>query len=356
VETAAVARRPLAITVEEEGRTRVRDRYVLHAPVAGYLRRIELDVGDAAPLGATLATLDPLRPATLDQRSRAEAEARVAAAAQDDDLTSSIALFAEARFGFDQMKAAGGDGEAARRGIERAAEAAVTLALRAGSPDTAQVFVTTTEAAPPELVLRVADARDKAHARTAKWRAAADDADLQIGKKARLRLVILLGIIASILSVGLHLSIASGRSPSHVVGVSWLIGIAVIGGAGYVALRKRLRNQVTRRFLLTLLVGIFTVIFSRLFFWRLGLSAETTDLMAMHVWWGVITAVTMAIERRLLPSVIFFGIGLLVVLRWPEVRNLVGAVEYAFFFANAHWAWRTRPADDPETAPPPSRQ
>jgi HlyD family secretion protein len=80
VETAEVARRPLAITVEEEGRTRVRDRYVLHAPVAGYLRRIELDVGDAAPLGATLATLDPLRPATLDQRSRAEAGARVAAA------------------------------------------------------------------------------------------------------------------------------------------------------------------------------------------------------------------------------------------------------------------------------------
>jgi HlyD family secretion protein len=80
VETAEVARRPLAITVEEEGRTRVRDRYVLHAPVAGYLRRIELDVGDAAPLGATLATLDPLRPTALDQRSRAEAEARVAAA------------------------------------------------------------------------------------------------------------------------------------------------------------------------------------------------------------------------------------------------------------------------------------
>jgi HlyD family secretion protein len=80
VETAEVARRPLAVTVEEEGRTRVRDRYVLHAPVAGYLRRIELDVGDAAPLGATLATLDPLRPATLDQRSRAETEARVAAA------------------------------------------------------------------------------------------------------------------------------------------------------------------------------------------------------------------------------------------------------------------------------------
>jgi len=42
-ETATVARGPLRVTVEEEGRTRVRDRYVLYAPVAGYLRRIELD-------------------------------------------------------------------------------------------------------------------------------------------------------------------------------------------------------------------------------------------------------------------------------------------------------------------------
>jgi HlyD family secretion protein len=79
-ETATVARRPLAVTVEEEGRTQLRDRYVLYAPVAGYLRRIELEVGDAVAAGDTLATLDPLRPATLDQRSRAEAEARVAAA------------------------------------------------------------------------------------------------------------------------------------------------------------------------------------------------------------------------------------------------------------------------------------
>ncbi len=79
-ETGSVERRPLAVTVEEEGRTRVRDRYVLSAPVAGYLRRIDLEVGDAVERGDVLATLDPLRPATLDERSRAEAEARVAAA------------------------------------------------------------------------------------------------------------------------------------------------------------------------------------------------------------------------------------------------------------------------------------
>jgi HlyD family secretion protein len=95
-ETAVVARGPLAVTVEEEGRTRVRDRYVLYAPVAGYLRRVELDVGDAVEAGAVLATLDPLRPATLDQRSRAEAEARVAAARAELTRREAAARQAEA--------------------------------------------------------------------------------------------------------------------------------------------------------------------------------------------------------------------------------------------------------------------
>lgn len=80
IETREVTRQPLQVTVEEEGRTRVRDRYTLHAPVAGFLRRIELDVGDPVDRGEPLALLEPLRPAVLDPRTRAEAEARVAAA------------------------------------------------------------------------------------------------------------------------------------------------------------------------------------------------------------------------------------------------------------------------------------
>jgi HlyD family secretion protein len=80
VETGVIERRHLQVTVEEEGRTRVKDRYVLYAPVAGYLRRIELEVGDAVHAGESLAVLDPLRPAVLDPRARAEAEARVSGA------------------------------------------------------------------------------------------------------------------------------------------------------------------------------------------------------------------------------------------------------------------------------------
>jgi HlyD family secretion protein len=80
VEIAEVARRPLQVTVEEEGRTRVKERYMLYAPVAGYLRRVELEVGDPVTAGQALAVIDPLPSAMLDPRTRAEAEARAAAA------------------------------------------------------------------------------------------------------------------------------------------------------------------------------------------------------------------------------------------------------------------------------------
>ena len=80
VDVGAVSHAPLRVTVEEEGRTRVIDRYLVSAPVAGYAQRIESRVGDPVQQGQTLVKLEPLSATVLDPRSRAEAEARVAAA------------------------------------------------------------------------------------------------------------------------------------------------------------------------------------------------------------------------------------------------------------------------------------
>ncbi len=99
VETSAAAGRALAVTVEEEGRTRVKERYVIHAPVDGMLRRVVLEVGDAAAAGDVLASLDPAPPAVLDPRSRAEAEARVAAARAELERREAGARQAEAEAG-----------------------------------------------------------------------------------------------------------------------------------------------------------------------------------------------------------------------------------------------------------------
>ena len=80
VEVGVVSRGPLRVTVNEDGRTRVADRFVVTAPLAGTLARIELQPGDTIRRGEPVARIVPLPSPLLDPRSRAEAEARVSAA------------------------------------------------------------------------------------------------------------------------------------------------------------------------------------------------------------------------------------------------------------------------------------
>jgi HlyD family secretion protein len=78
---ATVTRGPLEVTVSEEGRTRVRDRYVVSAPLPGRMRRIALEPGDPVVGGKTVvAEFLPADPVLLDVRTQAELEARVRAA------------------------------------------------------------------------------------------------------------------------------------------------------------------------------------------------------------------------------------------------------------------------------------
>ena len=77
VETALVECGPLTVTVDEEGRTRVRDRFVVSAPITGRLGRIKLKEGDTVEKGTVLATLSPV---PIDTRTLAGEQARLDAA------------------------------------------------------------------------------------------------------------------------------------------------------------------------------------------------------------------------------------------------------------------------------------
>jgi HlyD family secretion protein len=77
VDVTTASRGPLVVTVDEEGRTRVRDRFVVAAPVAGRVLRIELEPGDPVKRGMVVARIQPEQSPLLDARSRAEAEAAV---------------------------------------------------------------------------------------------------------------------------------------------------------------------------------------------------------------------------------------------------------------------------------------
>lgn len=81
VEVATVSRGPLVVTVDEEGMTRVQQRYVVAAPVGGQLRRIAWKAGAPVEAGRTpLAVLEPAGADFLDTRNQAQAEARLRAA------------------------------------------------------------------------------------------------------------------------------------------------------------------------------------------------------------------------------------------------------------------------------------
>ncbi len=84
VDTSRVGRAELVVTVDHEGRTRVRDRFQVTAPVTGALRRVQLEPGDPVSAGETVvAEIEPVTPVPLDERSRQQSEAELAAARAD---------------------------------------------------------------------------------------------------------------------------------------------------------------------------------------------------------------------------------------------------------------------------------
>jgi len=80
VDVAGVRRGALDVEVDEDGQTRVRDRFVVASPIAGNLQRIEAVPGTAVAAGDVIARIEPPDPGLLDERSRREATARLSAA------------------------------------------------------------------------------------------------------------------------------------------------------------------------------------------------------------------------------------------------------------------------------------
>lgn len=74
VETSKVTRGSLRVTVDEDGETRAHDRFVVAAPVAGRLLRVELEEGDSVATNAVVAKLEPL---PLNQQQHEEVLARI---------------------------------------------------------------------------------------------------------------------------------------------------------------------------------------------------------------------------------------------------------------------------------------
>lgn len=93
VEVQTARRASLSVSLQEEGKTRVMHRFVISAPVAGYIRRVALDNGINIHEGETLMEMEPLRSNLLNARSHAEAVAMVGSA---EGINKSVAQLVEA--------------------------------------------------------------------------------------------------------------------------------------------------------------------------------------------------------------------------------------------------------------------
>lgn len=91
VDLGEVRQGPLQVTISDEGEARVRDVFVVSAPVAGLMRRVQLEAGDHVTANQTvIAQLEPSVPMFLDERAVAEARAGV-------DAASAATKFAQAQ-------------------------------------------------------------------------------------------------------------------------------------------------------------------------------------------------------------------------------------------------------------------
>jgi HlyD family secretion protein len=126
VEVASVERDDLLVTVNEEGMTRVRNRFVISSPVAGQLERIDWKAGAEVIAGKTvLAALDTSGADLLDARGEAQAEARVKAAQASQELAGAQLARAEAaaelsRHELDRLKTLAERGAVSRQELDGA--------------------------------------------------------------------------------------------------------------------------------------------------------------------------------------------------------------------------------------------
>ncbi len=101
VDFATIDRGQLRVTVSDDGETRVRDVFVVSAPVPGRMQRVELEAGDAVEAEQTLiARIEPSDPSFLDVRSEAEARAALQAAEGAQRLAAAAVERAEAELDF----------------------------------------------------------------------------------------------------------------------------------------------------------------------------------------------------------------------------------------------------------------
>ncbi len=239
VETAVIGRGPLAVTVDEDGETRVEDRYLVSAPVTGRLVRLSCEVGDEVVAGQVLAHVFPL---PLDTRTQAEVVERLQAAeagarAAVARVEQARALAAETRRALERLERVATDvpGSVAGQQLDEARTADRTAALAleeaegaadaaAHEVESARAVVGSEASATPTLVRAPAAGRVLRVFEECERIIAAGSPILELGDPNRLEVVVdVLTEDVARLSVGAPARVSPGPEADTLRGVIQLI-------------------------------------------------------------------------------------------------------------------------------------
>lgn len=136
VDVVAVNSGPLEVTINEDGRTRVKERYIVSMPMSGQLLRVLLHPGDRVVAGETyIAVIEAGDPALLDARTRAETEARVKAAEAKKMHAQTQIELARARVDFATKQHARAEKLRAEKALPDATYDTAILELRTATDD-----------------------------------------------------------------------------------------------------------------------------------------------------------------------------------------------------------------------------
>lgn len=149
VDMGQIERAPMVVTIDEEGRTRVKENYVVSAPVSGRLLRVNAEAGDTVEGQATVvARILPTNPSFLDLRAQTEAESNVRSAEAALGMAKAEVARATAQRDYaasevERVRALRADGTVAQAALDRA-----ELAMRSANAElrTSQAAVKVREA------------------------------------------------------------------------------------------------------------------------------------------------------------------------------------------------------------------
>lgn len=133
VDLAVVTRGDMRVSVDEEGKTRIKDIYVVSAPIAGRVLRSPLEAGDVVERGRTpVAVVQPAVPPFLDERMRSELDAMERAARSAVELAAAELEQARSELAFAEQELKRAEALAPRRIISQRAQekAAIDVDVR----------------------------------------------------------------------------------------------------------------------------------------------------------------------------------------------------------------------------------